>query len=165
MHVPHCGQSKLTESSSAGINPRPGRWSEQLSTWRPEPAKADTRYRSARWRSWQRGRFVGPGTSPPSACNRRPGKRRCRRTPRSSAPSCEPPRGPKRPWGGFLLGWCSRFPLAATPSQQHDLYSLQDNYKIEGEAHVLDVIQIVLELLLGILERTGVLVADLRPAG
>jgi hypothetical protein len=49
--------------------------------------------------------------------------------------------------------------------QQHRLYRLEDDDRVQQPRHVLDVEQVVLELFDGVLDRVSVAVMGLRPPG
>src|SRR5713101_6879249 len=49
------------------------------------------------------------------------------------------------------------------PAEQHNLDGLEHDHHVEAERHVLEVIEIVLQLLFGVLKAVAVLVAHLGP--
>src|SRR5437588_37593 len=65
--------------------------------------------------------------------------------------------GPERPRKAASL-------LRALPKND-GLDGLEDDHQIQGDGHVLDVIEVELKLLLRLFEGRAVLVAHLRPAG
>src|SRR3990167_2513556 len=77
----------------------------------------------------------------------------CLRTVKMSMWSCSP-----------CHAWVGQ-PRLAPSREENDLDRVQQDQEIQEEGEVLDVVEIVLELLEGILQRGPVAVAHLRPAG
>src|SRR3989442_4800075 len=62
------------------------------------------------------------------------------------------PRTSRRP-----IQWCA-------PAQNHNLDRLEHDEQVETNGSIVDVEEIVLQLLCGVLERVAILIADLSPA-
>src|SRR5437764_5367241 len=71
-------------------------------------------------------------------------------------------------WTGSQSGWRGAYALEGLLSatrQQHGFHRVEDDIRIEGPGHILDVVEVVLELGDGVFEGVAVFVVDLSPTG
>src|ERR1044071_2186897 len=59
----------------------------------------------------------------------------------------------------------SRMHISLSSPQDHSFHGFENDKQIQGEAHMLCIVEVVLKLFLSLFQRSSVLVFHLRPTG